>query len=215
MYVCIIKVQSIYDIRKSQRFSHNTIKKIYRSTVDKTKSADSRKKGRTQEASSSTFSRKFGTNGSTVRRGSTTSVPITSKRVSSSRPKYRTVSRPKTSNEEQEDREVSRRSYDPSSDEDVGESGDTVRVTEKIERPKNRNRGKTQSLSSADRNTRRKQSRRKGQTKTNEGEGSLSNKLTTPEPPTTPDPGTGESSLRRYGIVQVLSLKMAKAQNDN
>jgi len=154
-----------------------------RSTNDKTKSTDSRKKNRT---SSNAVIRKLNT--SDHRRGSTgTSPAITSKRVSSSRPKYRTISRSRTSNEEQE---VSRRSYDPPSGEDT-ESGNTVRVTEKIERPKNRNRSKTRS-SSVDRNSRRKQSRRKGQTKTDREEESLSNKLTTPEPPTTPDPGSGK-----------------------
>lgn len=104
------------------------------------------------------------------------------------RTKYRTISRSKASDEEQEDREVSRRSYEPS-DEDI-EGKNSVRVTEKVERPKNRNRSKTRS-GSADRSSRRKQSRRKGQSKADDSE-SLSNKLTTPEPPTTPDPGTGE-----------------------
>ncbi|KYN27929.1 Chitotriosidase-1, partial [Trachymyrmex cornetzi] len=151
-----------------------------RNTIDKTKSVDSRKKTRTQNTQSSTRKSNISN-----RRSSTTSAPIISKRVSSSRPKYRTISQ--ASKEEQEDREVSRRSYDPSSDEDT-EGRNTVRVTEKIERPKSQNRSKTQS-SAADRITRRKHSRRKGQNKT-ENEESISNKLTTPEPPTTPDPGT-------------------------
>ncbi|XP_025073835.1 uncharacterized protein LOC105426278 [Pogonomyrmex barbatus] len=149
-----------------------------RNTIDKTKSVDNRKKTRTQSNT-----RKSNTSS---RRSSTTSSPIISKRVSSSRPKYRTVSQSKS--EEQDDREVSRRSYDPSSEEDT-EGRNTVTVTEKIERPKNRNRSKTRGAS-ADRSTRRKQSRRKGQSKTDESGESLSNKLTTPEPPTTPDPGT-------------------------
>ncbi|XP_011867182.1 PREDICTED: mucin-4-like [Vollenhovia emeryi] len=148
-----------------------------RNTIDKTKSVDNRKKTRTQSNARKSSA--------SSRRGSTTSAPITSKRVSSSRPKYRVISQ--ASKEEQEDREVSRRSYDPSSDEDT-EGRNTVRVTEKIERPKNRSRNKTRS-GATDRSTRRKQSRRKGQSKTGEDE-SLSNKLTTPEPPTTPDPGT-------------------------
>ncbi|XP_070522008.1 uncharacterized protein [Cardiocondyla obscurior] len=152
-----------------------------RGTTDKTKSVDSRKKIRTQSSQSNT--RKSSTSN---RRSSTTSPPITSKRVSSSRPKYRTISQ--ASKEEQEDREVLRRSYDPSSNDD-SEGRNTVTVTEKIERPKNRNRVKTQS-STTNSGTRRKQSRRKGQNKTNESQESLSNKLTTPEPPTTPDPGT-------------------------
>lgn len=161
---------------------------MYRSTIDKTKSTtDSRKKSRTQGTWSNSVTRKLSTNG---RRGSTTSAPIASKRVSSSRPKYRTVSRPRTSNEE--DREVSRRSYDPSSDEET-ESGNTVTVTEKVVRANNRNRSKTSS-NSADRNSRRKQSRRKGPVKADEDQQSLSNRLTTPEPPTTPDPGTGKLS---------------------
>ncbi|KAL6264649.1 hypothetical protein P5V15_004750 [Pogonomyrmex californicus] len=150
-----------------------------RNTIDKTKSVDNRKKTRTQSNT-----RKSNTSS---RRSSTTSSPITSKRVSSSRPKYRTVSQSKS--EEQDDREVSRRSYDPSSEEDT-EGRNTVTVTEKIERPKNRNRSKTRGASADRSSTRRKQSRRKGQSKTDESGESLSNKLTTPEPPTTPDPGT-------------------------
>ncbi|XP_070161615.1 uncharacterized protein [Polyergus mexicanus] len=154
-----------------------------RNTIENTKSVDRRKKIRTQGIQSN--ARKLRTNS---QRSSTTSAPITSRRVSSSRPKYRNISKSKTSDGDEEDREVSRRSYDPSSDE-VIESRNTVRVTEKIERPKNRNRSKTQN-SSIDHNSRRKQSRRKEQSKTDENEGSLSNKLTTPEPPTTPDPGS-------------------------
>ncbi|KAG5320367.1 CHIT1 protein, partial [Pseudoatta argentina] len=151
-----------------------------RNTIDKTKSVDSRKKTRTQNTQSSTRKSIISN------RRSTTSAPIISKRVSSSRPKYRTISQAST--EGQEDREVSRRSYDPSSDEDT-EGRNTVRVTEKTERPKSHHRSKTQS-GAADRTTRRKHSRRKGQNKTGENEESISNKLTTPEPPTTPDPGT-------------------------
>ncbi|XP_032690909.1 mucin-5AC [Odontomachus brunneus] len=156
-----------------------------KNTIDKTKSVDSRKKTRIQTNQSNSVARKLG---SSSRRSTTTTAPSTArKRVSSQRTKYRTISRSKASDEEQEDREVSRRSYEPSPDEDI-EAKNTVRVTEKIERPKNRSRSKTRS-GSADRSSRRKQSRRKGQTKTDDGE-SLSNKLTTPEPPTTPDPGT-------------------------
>ncbi|XP_018345054.1 PREDICTED: serine-rich adhesin for platelets-like [Trachymyrmex septentrionalis] len=150
-----------------------------RNIIDKAKS-DSRKKNRIQNTQSSRKS------SISNRRSSTTSAPIISKRVSSSRPKYRTISQ--ASKEEQEDREVSRRSYDPSSDEDA-EGRNTVRVTEKTERPKSQNRSKTQS-GAADRTTRRKHFRRKGQNRTGENEESISNKLTTPEPPTTPDPGT-------------------------
>ncbi|KYM94104.1 Chitotriosidase-1, partial [Cyphomyrmex costatus] len=151
-----------------------------RNTIDKTKSVDSRKKIRTQNTQSS--SRKSSTSN---RRSSTTSTPIVSKRVSSSRPKYRTISQ--VSKEEQEDREVSRRSYDPSSDEDTEGHRNTVRVTEKTERSKSQNRSKT---TAANRSNHRKHFSRKEQSKTGENEESLSNKLTTPEPPTTPDPGT-------------------------
>ncbi|XP_050466044.1 serine-rich adhesin for platelets-like [Cataglyphis hispanica] len=151
-----------------------------RNTIENTKSVDSRKKIRTQGIQNA---RKLGTNS----QRSTTSAPIT-RRVSSSRPKYRHILKSKTSDADEEDREVSRRSYDPSSDEDT-EGRNTVRVTEKIERPKNRNRSRTRN-SSTDHSSRRKQSRRKEQNKTDEEEGSLSNKLTTPEPPTTPDPGS-------------------------
>ncbi|EFN75798.1 Acidic mammalian chitinase [Harpegnathos saltator] len=154
-----------------------------RNTIDKIKSVDSRKKTRNQTGQSNSLSRKFT---SSSRRSTTTAAPTARKRVSSARTKYRTITRPKASYEEQEDREVSRRSYEPSSDEDI-EGRNTVRVTEKIERPKNRSRSKTRSGSAG--SSRRKQSRRKGQTKADDGE-SLSNKLTTPEPPTTPDPGT-------------------------
>ncbi|XP_029171888.1 mucin-5AC-like [Nylanderia fulva] len=151
--------------------------------IENTKSVDNRKKTRTQGVQSN--ARKFGTNS---QRSSTTSAPITNRRVSSSRPKNRNISKSKTSVDE-DDREVSRRSYDPSSDIEDAEGRNTVRVTEKTERPKNRNRSKTRN-SSTDHNSRRKQSRRKDQSKTDKDEGSLSNKLTTPEPPTTPDPGS-------------------------
>ncbi|CAL1684975.1 unnamed protein product [Lasius platythorax] len=156
-----------------------------RNTIDNTKSVDSRKKIRTQGIQSN--ARKLGTNS---QRSSTTSAPIANRRVPSSRPRYRNISKSKTSDGDEEDREVSRRSYDPSSDNEDVEGRNTVRVTEKIERPKNRNRSKTRNGSTADHSSRRKQSRRKGQSKTDEDEGSLSNKLTTPEPPTTPDPGS-------------------------
>ncbi|XP_072745490.1 uncharacterized protein [Anoplolepis gracilipes] len=154
-----------------------------RNTIENTKSVDSRKKIRSQGIQSS--SRKLGTNS---KRSSTTSAPITNRRAPSSRPKYRNISKSKPSDEDEEDREVARRSYDPSSDEDI-EGKNTLRVREKTERPKNRNRSKTRN-SPTDHSSRRKQSRRKGQNKTDEDQGSLSNKLTTPEPPTTPDPGT-------------------------
>lgn len=160
-----------------------------RNTIDNTKSVDSRKKIRTQGVQSN--ARKLGTNS---QRSSTTSAPIANRRVPSSRPRYRNISKSKTSDGDEEDREVSRRSYDPSSDNEDVEGRNTVRVTEKIERPKNRNRSKTRNSSTADHSSRRKQSRRKGQNKTDEDEGSLSNKLTTPEPPTTPDPGSGKFS---------------------
>lgn len=155
---------------------------LRRNTIENTKSVDSRKKIRNQGIQNA---RKLGTNS----QRSTTSAPITSRRVSSSRPKYRNILKSKTSDADEEDREVSRRSYDPS-DEDT-EGRNTVRVTEKVERPKNRNRSRTRN-SSTDHSSRRKQSRRKEQNKTDEEEGSLSNKLTTPEPPTTPDPGSGK-----------------------
>ncbi|EFN68745.1 Chitotriosidase-1 [Camponotus floridanus] len=149
-----------------------------RNTIENTKSVESRKKIRTQGIQSNV--RKYS------QRSSTTSAPITSRRASSSRLKYRNISKSKTNDEDEEDRDVARRSYDPSPDEEI-EGRNSVRVTEKTERPKNRHRSKTRS---SDHTSRRKQSRRKEQSKTDENEESLSNKLTTPEPPTTPDPGT-------------------------
>lgn len=159
-----------------------------RNTIENTKSVESRKKIRTQGIQSN--ARKYS------QRSSTTSAPITSRRASSSRLKYRNISKSKTNDEDEEDRDVARRSYDPSPDEEI-EGRNSVRVTEKTERPKNRNRSKTRS---SDHTSRRKQSRRKGQSKTDEDEESLSNKLTTPEPPTTPDPGTGKFSRRAISL---------------
>lgn len=151
-----------------------------RNTIENTKSVENRKKIRTQGIQS--HARKYS------QRSSTTSAPTT-RRASSSRLKYRNISKSKTNDEDEEDRDVSRRSYDPSSEEEI-EGRNSVKVTEKTERPKNRSRSKTRSSSTS----RRKQSKRKGQSKTDEDEESLSNKLTTPEPPTTPDPGTGKFS---------------------
>lgn len=167
-----------------------------RNTIENTKSAESRKKIRTQGIQSN--ARKYS------QRSSTTSAPITSRRASSSRLKHRNISKSKTNDEDEEDRDVSRRSYDPSSDEEI-EGRNSVRVTEKSERPKNRNRSKTRN-SSSDQTSRRKQSKRKGQSKTDENEESLSNKLTTPEPPTTPDPGSGKFSREEQHLFSELFI---------
>ncbi|XP_034175327.2 uncharacterized protein LOC117602013 [Osmia lignaria lignaria] len=129
-----------------------------------------RKRTRTEGVQSNSIGKKS----SGARRSTTTAAPAVKKRVSPSRPKYRTLSRNKSQHEEEEDQEVDRRSYDHSSEEEEDNS-------ESKSRHKNR--------SNPNRN-RRKQTRRKEDSKTDSSEESLSNKLTTPEPPTTPDPGT-------------------------
>ncbi|XP_024222258.1 mucin-4 [Bombus impatiens] len=154
-------------------------------TVQKSKTVDNRKKPRAQGVQSNTVRRKGG------RRSTTTAAPAPKIRASSSRPKYRTFSRPKTSEEEEEDQRVDRRSYDSSSDEeDSSERGNTVKTANKNERPSNKNKRRSSKDRSSSNRNRRKQARRKEETNSNSNERSLSNKLTTPEPPTTPDPGT-------------------------
>nr|XP_012154006.1 PREDICTED: uncharacterized protein LOC100881881 isoform X1 [Megachile rotundata] len=138
-------------------------------TVQKTQ-VESRKRTRTEGFQSNTIRK------GTSSRRTTTAAPV--KRVSSPRPKYRTFSRNKSQEDEEE---IDRRSYEPDSEEEESERGNAVR-NESKNRPKIRNPGRN----------RRKQTRRKEGNKegSKESEESLSNKLTTPEPPTTPDPGT-------------------------
>ncbi|XP_076757244.1 uncharacterized protein LOC143427196 [Xylocopa sonorina] len=154
-------------------------------TVQKSKTADHRKKPRTQGGQSNAIGRKVV--GS--RRSTTTAAPVTKKRVFSSRPKHRTLSRPRVSDEEEEEeREVGRRSYDSSSDEEESsEGGNAVRTADKNERASSKNRNRPKARSNA--RSRRKPARRRDE-RNDSGEESLSNRLTTPEPPTTPDPGT-------------------------
>ncbi|CAL7941012.1 unnamed protein product [Xylocopa violacea] len=155
-------------------------------TVQKAKTADSRKKPRTQGAQSNAIGRKV--IGSSSRRSTTTAAPVTKKRVFSSRPKHRTLSRPRVNDEEEEEeREVGRRSYDASDEEENSEGGNAVRTADKNERPSSKNRNRPKGRLNT--RNRRKPARRKDE-KNDSGEESLSNKLTTPEPPTTPDPGT-------------------------
>lgn len=128
---------------------------------------------------------------SSVRRSTTTTAPVTRKRVSTPRPKFRTFSRPKASREEDDDdREVDRRSYSPSSEEDEDEDGgNTVKIVEKSVRSREKGKSRPKDRATTNRN-RRKQPRRK-ENRNDSQEEPLSNKLTTPEPPTTPDPGSG------------------------
>ncbi|KZC14844.1 Acidic mammalian chitinase [Dufourea novaeangliae] len=109
--------------------------------------------------------------------------------LSDNAPKFRTFARPKASREEEEeDKEVERRSYDQSSNEDDdSDGGNAVRTPEKNDRSREKSRPKQRSSSSRNR---RKQTRRKGAENSESEEEPSSNKLTTPEPPTTPDPGT-------------------------
>nr|XP_050857845.1 mucin-5AC-like isoform X1 [Vespula vulgaris] len=159
-----------------------------RNVAQKPKSSDSaRKKLRGQGTPNNSVRRKVNSN---VRR-STTAAPVTRKQVTTSRTKYRTIARTRFS-EEEEDREVERRSYDPSSIEEKNESGNAVRSSDKNKRKRSRNRNKTQNRSSTGR---RRKPIRNDETDENDRDSttvaeSLSNKLTTPEPPTTPDPGT-------------------------
>ncbi|CAK9798745.1 Acidic mammalian chitinase [Anthophora quadrimaculata] len=166
-------------------------------SIQKSKTPDSRKKPRAQGVhQGNTIGRKPGSN---ARRSTTTAAPVSKKRVSTSRPRYRTFSRPKPNDneeekeeeeedEEEEEQQVDRRSYEPSSDEEENsDGGNAVRTAEKNDRPSNKDKSRSKNRLNSNRN-RRKQVRRKEENKS--GEGSLSNKLTTPEPPTTPDPGT-------------------------
>nr|XP_031835642.1 mucin-5AC-like [Nomia melanderi] len=154
-------------------------------SVQKTKTADSRKKTRTPTVQSNVVGRKHG-----ARRSTTTAAPITRKRASSPRPKFRTFTRSKASREEDDDdREVERRSYSPSSEEDEdSDGGNTVKIIEKSDRSREKGKSRPKNRSSSNRN-RRKQTRRK-ENRNDSQEEPLSNKLTTPEPPTTPDPGS-------------------------
>ncbi|KAK2580930.1 hypothetical protein KPH14_005997 [Odynerus spinipes] len=163
-----------------------------RSTEHKPKHSITRKKPRGQNTQSNTVTRRK--IGSSNRRSTTTSAPVTRKPVSSSKPKYRTVSRPRFSEEEEEeeeDRELDRRSYDPASVEERNENDSRVKNSDKDNRKRLRNRNKARGQSS---NSRRRKPSRNEETKENDTdvatEESLGNKLTTPEPPTTPDPGT-------------------------
>ncbi|XP_043252513.1 serine-rich adhesin for platelets [Colletes gigas] len=155
-------------------------------TVQKSKTLDNRKKTRVSGVQSNTVGRKQGTN----RRSTTTAASATRKRVTSSpRPKFRTFARPKASVEEEEEKEVDRRSYDPSSDEEEEEDGgNAVRTADKSNRSREKSKSRPKRPSSG--RNRRKQNRHKGGGNNDSGQESLSNKLTTPEPPTTPDPGT-------------------------
>lgn len=166
-----------------------------RNIVQKSKPIESRKKSRVQGARSDTERRKNGG------RGGTTATPVSKNRVStSSRPRYRTFTRPRANEQDEEEERVDRRSYDSTSEdeereeeEENSERGNAVNGANKRERSRERkkNRG-AKNRSSSSRN-RRKQVRRKeeGNNGLDSKEDSLSNKLTTPEPPTTPDPGTG------------------------
>ncbi|XP_076290346.1 uncharacterized protein LOC143213900 isoform X3 [Lasioglossum baleicum] len=156
--------------------------------VQKSQSGDNRKKTRLPTVPSNSGGRR---QGSGSRRSTTTAAPITKKRVTSPRPKFRTYARPKASREEdEEDQDVYRRSYSQSSsEEDDSDKGNAVKAEKNDRsREKGKSRPKNQSIGSSSRN-RRKQTRRK-QKKNESEEESLSNQLTTPEPPTTPDPGT-------------------------
>ncbi|XP_046825327.1 mucin-5AC-like isoform X3 [Vespa crabro] len=158
-----------------------------RNVAQKPKSSDSRKKLRGQGTPNNSIRRKVNSN---VRR-STTSAPVTRKQVTTSRTKYRTIARTRFS-EEEEDREVERRSYDPSSIEEKNESGNAVRSSDKNKRKRSRNRSNNRNRSSTGRRRkpiRNDENDENDRDSTTVGE-SLSNKLTTPEPPTTPDPGT-------------------------
>lgn len=166
-----------------------------RNVAQKPKSSESRKKLRGQGTPNNSLRRKVNSN---VRR-STTSAPVTRKQVTTSRTKYRTIARTRFS-EEEDDREVERRSYDPSSAEEKNESGNAVRSTDKNKRKRSRNRSNTRNRSPTGkrkkpiRNDENDENDENVKDTTNPVGESLSNKLTTPEPPTTPDPGTGWSN---------------------
>ncbi|XP_043513826.1 mucin-5AC-like isoform X1 [Frieseomelitta varia] len=146
---------------------------------------DNRKKPRVHGVQGDTAGRK------SFRRGSgkstTTAAPPPRTRVFSPRPSYRTFSRPKASEEEkEEERSVDRRSYDSTSsvdEEGSSEGGNAVRAASKNGRPGSKSKRRP----SKDRSSR---NRTKQIGNNDSSEGSLSNRLTTPEPPTTPDPGT-------------------------
>ncbi|XP_026671885.1 uncharacterized protein LOC108627949 [Ceratina calcarata] len=144
----------------------------------KTSSEESRKK---QRIKNNAIGRK-------VIGGHSTTVASAPKRIITAKPKFRnSFSRPRPGVEdEEEEQRVDRPSYNQEEADTQG--GNAVRATDKSEtsdgkgaRPKtrigsNRNRGK--------------QIPRKEEDKNESSEESLRNILTTPEPPTTPDPGT-------------------------
>ncbi|XP_076634201.1 uncharacterized protein LOC143348167 isoform X2 [Colletes latitarsis] len=177
---CHDRPYPLIEAAKETLLSDNT------NTVQKSKTLDNRKKTRVSGVQSNTVGRKQGTN----RRSTTTAASATRKRVTSSpRPKFRTFARPKASVEEEEEKEVDRRSYDPSSDEEEeDDGGNAVRTVDKSNRSREKSKSRSKRPSSG--RNRRKQNRHKGGGNNDSGQESLSNKLTTPEPPTTPDPGT-------------------------
>lgn len=170
-----------------------------RDTVRKSKPVEGRKKSRVQGTRSDTERRKNGG------RGGTTATPVSKNRIptSSSRPRYRTFTRPRASEQDEEEGRVDRRSYDPTSEdeekqgreeeEENSERGNAVNGANKRERSRDRKKSRGAKNRSSSNRNRRKQVRRKeeGNNGLDSKEESLSNKLTTPEPPTTPDPGTG------------------------
>ncbi|XP_043798177.1 mucin-12 isoform X3 [Apis laboriosa] len=163
-------------------------------TVGKSKPVEGRKKSRVQGTRSDTERRKNGG------RGGTTATPVSKNRIptSSSRPRYRTFTRPRASEQDEEEGRVDRRSYDPTSEdeekqereeeEENSERGNAVNGANKRERSRDRKKSRGAKNRSSSSRNRRKQIRRKEDLDSKEE--SLSNKLTTPEPPTTPDPGT-------------------------
>ncbi|XP_076670925.1 uncharacterized protein LOC143370135 [Andrena cerasifolii] len=155
------------------------------SAGQRSKPVNSRKKTRLPGVQSNTVGRKLSSGG---RRTTTTAAPATRKRVSTPRPKFRTFSRSKASDEEDDELEVDRRSYEPSSDEEEdSDRGNVVRSADNADR--SRNKGKSRPKARPSTRHRNKLTRRKNENSADSDE-SLSNKLTTPEPPTTPDPGT-------------------------
>lgn len=186
-----------------------------RDTVRKSKPVEGRKKSRIQGTRSDTERRKNGG------RGGTTATPVSRNRVpTSSRPRYRTFTRPRANEQDEEGGgRVDRRSYDSSSEdeekqgreeeEENSERGNAVNAANKRERSRD---GKKSSRGAKNRSSknRRKQVRRKEEGDNGlDSKESLSNKLTTPEPPTTPDPGTGRYlkfsfyKYKKYIVLQI------------
>lgn len=158
-----------------------------------------RKPTRTQSSQSNSSGRQYS---SANRRTSTTETP-SRKRTSSLKFKSRSSTRASQNDEDNED----------ILDDEEEEDRNFVRASEKPTRArliKNRPR-----IQSAESRARRKQKNRDNKLAENSKVEETVNKLTTPEPPTTPDPGSGEFQLQIFHNQEKLCTKSSNCVNNS